>query len=348
MIDNVKKVFKDYVENILKGKRLLVESTKIAELITTLKENLLESIVRDVENNPDSLIYYLRTDKIDEKTRQEIIDYFIRDEVLDLLNEVLIRPDMWVDFNDTLKSIFNLDDLLKISIAMQNDLETIHDEEEISSGVVKTFLEDCLRSPYGTSLQVKSEFYSLTQKYTSYADSYNILVKDILRVPRSIEDVKKLEAKFLNNPADYDTVRLLVNFQDNLSKDFTKSLSANYLEIISQLNKIKSYIPGLYKLLENVTNEFSTTDIINICDKAKESNQLDLLISLDVRKYFGEKTNRFIFNYLHDDIVNYLSNNIKLSHQEIYFAPFLSDDDIKKIFGSLKAQVGFDELKKHD
>lgn len=348
MIDNVKKVFKEYVENVLKGKRLLVESTKIAELITMVKENLLESIIQDIENNPDNLIYYLRTDKIGEKTRQEIIDYFIHDEVLDLLNEVLIRPDMWVDFNDTLKNIFNLDDLLKISIAMQNDLEIIHDEEEINSGVVKTFLEDCLRSPYGTSLQVQEEFYTLAQKYTSYADSYNILVKDILKVPRSIEDVKKLEAKFLNNPADYDTVRLLVNFQNNLSKDFTKSLSANYLEIISQLNKIKSSIPGLYQLLENATNEFSTTDIINICDKAKENNQLDLLISFDVCKYFGEKTKKFIFNYLHDDIVNYLSNNIKLSRHDNYYANFLSDDDIKKIFENLKAQVGVEELKKHD
>lgn len=48
MIDNVKKVFKEYVENILKGKRLLVESTKIAELITMVKENLLKSMIQDI------------------------------------------------------------------------------------------------------------------------------------------------------------------------------------------------------------------------------------------------------------------------------------------------------------
>lgn len=349
MTNKVKRFFKDYIESILKNKKPRINIMATPELKERNKETAFKLIVSNIENYPDNLIYYLSTDDIDEELRQKIVNYFIREEVNDLLEELLIRPDMWADLNKTLKNVFGLDDLIKISVAMQSDLELVHEEEEIRTGSVRTFLNDCLNGSYAATLQITKEFYTLAQKWASYADSYKVSVSNDIRASMSKEDIRKIEEKIMNGATDLETIHLLVGLQDNLSRDFIKYLATNYLEIIPKIGENHFKVHGLYTTIQKITAEFSAADIINFCDKIKASSKLDSLLNTGVYVYLGEKTNKFIFTYLHDEIINYFSKDINflLSDKMNYYVCLLNTDDIKKIFGKLKSQIGLDELKKY-
>ena len=324
MLDDVKKYFNDYVNMVVYNhERPKIDSVYLPNFGEFSGSQIFRAVKGKIEKHPENLIWCLNDDYVSAYASDEIVDYFIRDEVDALVNLLCERPDFWIDLDVTLKNCFSFEDLKKIGTSMQKDIDSIHDKDEIENGVVRNFVRYCF-SKYSEQIYSfdKNPIYLLSEKWKGFANKYKIKRIGCEKFDFfEEEDVRKLERQIIDIKYPKNIKDLLKFFTDDLNSEFISTFASQYFYMVDRSSD---------DVLKAVIPKFSKSDVANICENAVSNKKLKLFLKRRYFKYFKTDALEIVFSYIHDSLVSEWASI--LFEEELYeYVKFLSAEDLEKL-----------------
>ena len=129
----------------------------------------MNALKKSIEKHPENLIFYLNDKELDVTTRSILINYYLYEELSELIEKLCQNPELWLQTNTFLRSLIDENAIIKISEEITKSLDDFHDKKEIETGVAKQFLGYYTKSKHLNFLLNNADFCTLANKWYGYA-----------------------------------------------------------------------------------------------------------------------------------------------------------------------------------
>lgn len=341
----VENFFNTYVTNILNGNDITIEPKRLVNLKDLTGNAKMNALKKSIEKHPENLIFYLNDKELDVTTRSILINYYLYEELSELIKKLCQNPELWLQTNTFLRSLLDENVIIKISKGITQSLENFHDKKEIENGVAKQFLEYYTKSKHLNFLLNNADFCTLANKWYGYAKEYDCSFIydypyfDIIKNCTSPDNLKNLEQQFINGDVTSDDlVRLKFNYK-RLSPDFLASITNDFFKTVKTFKEVA---PGKHTKMEDkpdailnqIIENFTDKDIYNLCLSTIKNRKEVVLLSKTYSSLFSANQRKKIYDILYSQNKNILLSAL-VNTSGNYYIEYLTLKDLDTIYSLL-------------